>query len=389
MDRKQQDRDGRMIQLGIIGTGLAVENLHWPALHQMPERFRITAFADTSRDKAAHFAAYTGCAMENHYTDYQDLLQRDDVEAVLVTVPIPLSYAITRDCLAAGKDVICEKPPGVDEEEARRFLALEAVYPDRMLLVAENCFYRDDLRQTRALLDAGEIGRVHYVVARMVERNVPLAGFYTGTSWRQRPIHRGGVHLDTGVHHMAQLRLLCGSAAAVCGAVQWANATLDVPSDFTLQLRFASGVIGTYTGLYLDIAVPHEPNEIRLYGSEGTIALRLGEVTVYRADGESRSYCFEGIDRGYFGELVNFYEAIVHGAPIIGTVGQSVHNMLHILRGLDSADRGEIVALDDAPGGNTTMHVPLWRPHGATGLFDGLPGRCTMNESGASLERKV
>ncbi|HEY8291658.1 MAG TPA: Gfo/Idh/MocA family oxidoreductase, partial [Thermomicrobiales bacterium] len=103
----------RLVRLGVIGTGLAVEQLHWPALVRMPERFVIAAFANHSRPKAEHFAGYSGASMAEYHADYHDLLRRDDVEAVLISLPIPLNYQVTRECLAAGKHVICEKPTGV------------------------------------------------------------------------------------------------------------------------------------------------------------------------------------------------------------------------------------------------------------------------------------
>jgi hypothetical protein len=48
--------------------------------------------------------------------------------------------------------------------------------------------------------------------------------------------------------------------------------------------------------------------------------------------------------------------------------------MLVVLRGLDSAEQERVMTLDDAPGGLAAEHIPLWRPRGASGLFDGLPG---------------
>ena len=128
---KLSDSNGqsRAIRLGVIGTGLAVEQLHWPALKRMTDRFAIAAFANHTRPKAEHFASYSGASMDDYHADYRDLLRRDDVEAVLISLPIPLNYAVTRDCLAAGKHVICEKPAGVDEQEGRAFLALEKRIP--------------------------------------------------------------------------------------------------------------------------------------------------------------------------------------------------------------------------------------------------------------------
>lgn len=376
----------RAIQLGVIGTGLAVEQLHWLALRRMPERYRIVAFANHTRPKAEHFASYTGASMDDYHADYHDLLRRDDVDAVLVALPIPLLYPVTRDCLTAGKEVICEKPTGGDEEEGRAFVALQAEYPDRTVLIAENCFYRDDLRRARTLLDAGAIGRVHLMAWRMASRNIPRPGQFSSTPWRHHPAYRGGAHLDGGVHHIAQIRLLCGDVAHVHGAIQWANATIDAPSDLVLNLRFVGGAVGNYTAVYPEIAVPPEPNEMRLYGTEGVMVLcgpsDARTVTVHRPDGSREEHRFAGIDGGFYNEFFNFHEAVVHGEPVIGTIAQSFRNMRVVLRGLDAAEQGRAVDLDDAPDGLSASSVPLWRPRGAVGLFDGLPGQYTTENFG-------
>jgi hypothetical protein len=54
----------------------------------------------------------------------------------------------------------------------------------------------------------------------------------------------------------------------------------------------------------------------------------------------------------------------------VGTIAQSVANMRIVLAALDSAEQAAVVPLDSPREGG----VPLWRPLGAEGLFDGLPG---------------
>jgi len=121
--------------------------------------------------------------------------------------------------------------------------------------------------------------------------------------------------------------------------------------------------------------VPPESNEMRLYGAEGVMTLSgqgsSRQVAIHRPDGRIEEHRFDGIDSGYYGEFLNFSEAIVHGAPVAATIEQNFQNMLIILRGLDSGEQGQALALDAAP------DVPLWRPYGASGLFDGLPGDYT------------
>lgn len=363
----------RPIRLGVIGTGLAVEQLHWPALRQLPDRYQIVAFANHTRPKAEAFAAYSGVALDDYYQDYHDLLRRDDVEAVLISLPIELNYPVTCAALAAGKDVICEKPTGANAEQARSFLKLTTEFPDRTVLIAENWFYRDDLRLARSLLDEGAIGRLHLLAWRSVSRLVPTPGKFSSTPWRHQPQYRGGPHLDAGVHHIAQIRLLCGDVERVHGEIQDANTTHGGPSDLTLNLRFVSGAIGNYTAGYPEIQVPTDGNEMRLYGDAATMIVGQRRVQIHRPDGTIVEQRVEQSDGGYYNEFLNFYDAIVYGELIVGTIAQSFHNMLITLSGLDSAEQGQIVRITDAPGGLAVSSVPLWRPRGATGLFDGLP----------------
>jgi predicted dehydrogenase len=364
------------IRLGLIGTGLAVEKLHWPALSSLADRYVVTAFTDSSGEQARKFADYSGTGEARATADRAALLARDDVDAVLVSVPIPHLYEVARDALAAGKDVLCEKPAGVDAQQAAAFLALAAGHPDRTFMVGENYFYRDDLRHARALLDGGAIGRPHLMAWRHAGQLVPRAGRFTSTPWRQRPRYRGGVHLDFGVHHIAQIRLLCGDIARVHGAVQTANSTIDAPSDLVLNLVFTGGAIGNYTASYPEIPVPPEPNEMRLYGTEGVLVLAGSSserrVTRSGSDATTHTTVFRGVDDGHRAELVDFADAVQFGVRPVGSVAQSVANAMVVQRGLDSAERAAELALDLVPGAGP---VPLWRPRGSTGLFDGLPGQ--------------
>lgn len=80
------------IRLGLIGTGLAVEKLHWPALRTLTDRYVVTAFTDSSAEQSRRFADYSGVGEARAVADRAALLARDDVDAVLISVPIPHLY---------------------------------------------------------------------------------------------------------------------------------------------------------------------------------------------------------------------------------------------------------------------------------------------------------
>ena len=356
------------IRLGIIGTGLAIEQLHWPALRDLGDRYRVTAFCNHTRAKAERFAAYSGVSMDRFSEDYHDLLRRDDVDAVLIALPIPLNMPVTRDALEAGKHVICEKPPGSNEAEGRQLLELARAHPGQVVMIAENYFYRDDVRFARSLLDGGAIGRVHLVPWRKISQLVPREGTFSSTPWRHEAAYEGGPQLDAGVHDTAQIRMLCGDVARVHGEIQDANRTHRGPSDLTMTLRFVSGAVGTYTAAYPELAMPEEPNDMRLYGTEGVMSVGRDAIRIFRPDGSVEAYRVEQRDGGFFNELLNFHEAVTVGAPLVGTVVQSVRNMEIILRGIKSARQGQVIKMDPAPEPLSEQAVPLWRPLGADDL---------------------
>lgn len=374
------DQPPRRVRLGVIGAGLALKRLHWPALQRLADRFAVAAIANTPREGAAWLADAAGLALDCCDANYDDLLRRDDIEAVLIALPIPLLYPAARAALEAGKHVVCEKPSGVDLDEGRAFLALAEAFPSRKILIAENSFYRDDLRLARARLDAGAIGQVHLLAWHAIGQLVPREGRFSSTPWRQTPAYRGGPQLDAGVHHIAQLRLLCGEVQDLQAYTREVNPTTGGPSDLTLNLRFTSGVIGSYVAGYLPIPTPGETTELRLYGSDGVMAVGWRTLRLSFPNGSTETYRVEA-DGGYANELRNFYEAIIYDEPIVGTIAQSYQNLEIVMRALDSAAEGRLVALDAAPDGAASAGVPLWKPRGADGLFDGLPCRVSREEA--------
>jgi len=360
------------VRLGIIGTGLATEKLHWPALRQMRDQFEIVAFANHTRPKAEAFAELAGLSMDNYHSDYTDLLARDNVDAVLICLPIPLLYPSTRAALEAGKHVLCEKPTGANIEQGREFLSLSSLFPKLKVLIGENHFYRDDFRFARSLLDDGVLGRVHLVTMRAFSQAEPSLGSYSATLWRQAPQYRGGFHLDGGVHHIAQMRFLVGDIQALQGLTHYANPTMGGPSDLVVNLHFVNNAIGSYEAAYLAIPTPNEANGMRLYGSDGIFAWRGTTLTLSRGDGTVEEHIFE-CDGGYYNQFLNFYEAIVYDEPIVSTIEQSFANLVVVMQALDSAESRSVVEVTEIPGGLSESPVPLWRPRRAKGLFDGLP----------------
>jgi predicted dehydrogenase len=207
---------------------------------------------------------------------------------------------------------------------------------------------------------------------RVIIQAEPSQGGYAGTTWRISPQYRGGFHLDGGVHHIAQMRLLCGDIQALQAYVQYANPKMGGPSDMVLNLHFVGDAIGSYAAAYLAMPTPGEPNEMRIYGTEGVLVSSGRTLRIYPNNGQAEEHTFK-TDGGYYNQFVNFYDAITYDEPIVGTIEQSFANLLIVMQALDSAESRRVVDVTETPGGLSERPIDLWRPRGSGSLFEGLP----------------
>lgn len=113
------------IPVGIIGGGLMGREMasafaRWCALTDVSARPVLTAVADLNPDTLSWFTRIPSCTQL--VADYRELLQNPEIEVVYVAVPHHLHEAIYLDVLAAGKDLLAEKPFGIDLPAARRIV---------------------------------------------------------------------------------------------------------------------------------------------------------------------------------------------------------------------------------------------------------------------------
>ena len=351
------------LNLGIIGTGLAVQKLHWPALQALDDRFRIAAFCDVQPSHADHFASYTNADSSQFAGDYQDILQRDDIDAVLLSLPIPEAAEVLAAALTAGKHVLCEKPQAATFAQATALWPTVNNHTDQVLLIAENWFYRDDLRFAVQLLQDGAIGRIHTASFRRLKQLVPRPGEFSSTPWRWQGAYEGGPHLDGGVHQIAMLRMLMGDIDTIAAQTQDANETHGGKSQLAATLRFTDGAIGSFVLGSPSQEMPPDENGICIYGTTGVMAVNDDHIIIWR-DGRTEVFTVNRPDFGYIAEFRNFYEAITTGAPVVGDYLQSWRGMEFIHLALASADGQSVQATDRTIAPLRRWPVELWLPAG-------------------------
>lgn len=345
--------------MGIIGTGMAFEKLHYPAYEMHSDKYEIVALCDPDRFKTEKWMRMLQLSSEDIYTDYRDMMRRSDIDAFDIMVPIELNFTVTRDVAQAGKPIICEKPLGanLDEIEAAKDLATRYNVP---IMIAENYRYNEEVNLIADMIDQGKIGEVYYFIWNRfldVPAEMTTAKF-PAREWRQHPEFPGGVILDTGVHDMAALRHIFKDVEFVSALGKCQEEDLAPYSVMTTNMAFKSGVVGNYTFFSAGKEELKPFTGLRIFGSSGMIYLEerdCGQIQVVFKGGNTETVAYKP-QRGYYNELLNFYNAFMGTAEIRVTPEVEYGDALLLLGMLKSAEENQIIYIDEI-GGRTPAPI--------------------------------
>jgi predicted dehydrogenase len=200
-----------------------------------------------------------------------DLLKRDDIKAVIVSLPTLVQPAIVMKALAAGKHVLMEKPLAKDVAASEAIIdEYEAKYQSKglVLSVAEQFRFDAGHEKARQIIASGAIGKLENAHARVWQLVVPGNKWYE-TPWRKNPGYVGGFLLDGGVHFVSFLRYVSGGE--ITETASFAKQTIDyLPPLDTVQaaLKFESGALGT---LSMSFASARNEYEYVFVGDKGSL----------------------------------------------------------------------------------------------------------------------
>ena len=106
-------------------------------------------------DLARNFPAPT-------YTDFDDLLNNADCQAVAIATPAAQHYELAAQALSAGKDVFVEKPLALSPREGEELIGLAREH-NRILMVGHLLQYHPAVLALKRLVDSGELGKIQYI----------------------------------------------------------------------------------------------------------------------------------------------------------------------------------------------------------------------------------
>ncbi|HMA34123.1 MAG TPA: Gfo/Idh/MocA family oxidoreductase [Chloroflexia bacterium] len=337
------------IRLGILGAGLAVRILHWPALQRLTKEYTITQICDVDPAATQATAALVGGAPLT--TDYRALLHNPEVDAVLISLPIHLNAGMILEAARAGKHVFCEKPLAASLEQGRALVrALEG--GPGIVGIAENFHFRPDIKQAQAWIAAGRIGRPFLIQSEGLFWSDETTSF-AATPWRQDSQYRGAMLADAAVHHAAGLRELGGEVEQLQAFVKDIHPVMRGSDTLILNLRFRNGILGHLTFSGAAKGTGGAFARFRVFGTDGLIDIGAQETRLLGgADREGSPpqvlevYKPDAADEGgYYAEFRDFYEAVRHGRPPRVPPAEALRDWEIIMYALDSAESRSVILL--------------------------------------------
>lgn len=196
------------IRIGVIGTG-QIGKHHLKTYDEQVPGVQVVAVADLNEAEARRVA--DAHAIPDVYTDFRQLLQRDDIVAVDVCLHNNLHAPIAVAAMQAGKHVYCEKPLAGSYIDAEYMLNI-ARSSGRMLHMQLSTLYSKEVRAAKYLIDAGKLGKIYH--ARSIghrRRGRPFVDGYGTCNFVQKEVSAGGALYDMGVYNIASMLYLLGN----------------------------------------------------------------------------------------------------------------------------------------------------------------------------------
>ena len=198
------------MKVGLVGCGL-IGKRRADVVRQSPGD-ELVIVADVDEGRATSLAREMGCLATTHW---QDVVARDDVDAVIVSTTNNWLAPISIAALQSGKHVLCEKPPGRNPEEARQMMQA-ARANGRKLKIGCNHRHHPGVWRAKELFDRGNVGEPLFIRCRYGHGGRP--GY--DEEWRADPeIAGGGELLDQGIHAIDLFRWFLGDFTEAFGFI--------------------------------------------------------------------------------------------------------------------------------------------------------------------------
>lgn len=253
----------KVLRFGIIGCGVIAP--HHASAIIANEKARLVAACDIIEDKAIALKEKYGA--QSYYTDYREMLKRDDLDVVCICTPSGMHSEMAESAAQAGKHVFCEKPLDITKEKISAMI--ETCRKERVKL---GCvFQRRTMPEAIAVkkaIDAGTLGKL--VLADAYLKYYRSQDYYNSATWRGTwELDGGGALMNQGVHGIDLIIWLVGEVESVFARAAAQVRQIDVEDTAIALVKYKNGAFGVIEGT--TSVYPAQDTRFEIHGEQGSI----------------------------------------------------------------------------------------------------------------------
>jgi scyllo-inositol 2-dehydrogenase (NADP+) len=280
--------ENEKVKWGFIGTGWIADKFA-NALKAVDDA-QLYAVGSRNLESAKKFADKFGAPKA--YGSYEEVALDKDVDVIYIATPHNLHCENTIMCLEHGKNVLCEKPMGVNGNEERKMIA-KAKEKNVFLMEALWSRFLPNIIKAKEIVDSGKLGNLKYVLANfMMRSNQTLEGRH----FNKELI--GGTLMDTGIYNVFLSLLLLGKPQEIKASAGMSVTEID--ESMGILFKYPNQTLATMNASF----IVESPIIAEIHCEKGKILLPHlwfcpGNVTVVTNDGTETQHSFEFKGNGY------------------------------------------------------------------------------------------
>ncbi|MHB8897134.1 MAG: Gfo/Idh/MocA family protein [Thermoguttaceae bacterium] len=338
-----------MIRTGIVGLGF-MGKMHFRCYKALGD-VQVVAICDTDKAKfentggtAGNIAGaeapldFSGVGL---YDDFDKMLLEADLDALSITLPTYLHKQFTLKALAAGVNVLCEKPMALNVEDACEMQA-SAERNGKLLQVGHCIRFWPEYAKTKELIESGQYGEVRAATFQRLS----LTPTWSWSGWLMDPAKSGSATLDLHIHDSDFVQYVFGMPKAVFSRAS--SGPAGQGDHIVTQYVYDRDCVVTAEGGWSMTPAFGFEMSFNIVLEKATIVYdctRKPAFKVCPAEGEAFTPEIASGD-GYSNEIAHFARAVEGQAvPTVITPAQSVDSVRLIQAEKQSAKTGEKVTL--------------------------------------------
>ncbi|HMQ51823.1 MAG TPA: Gfo/Idh/MocA family oxidoreductase [Anaerolineae bacterium] len=336
------------LRIGVVGSGIGQS--HIEAYQRFPNLFEVVAICDLDRARAESVAETYH--LPRMVTDLADLCRMDDLEVIDICTPSFLHYPHTRQALAAGKHVVCEKPVAGSLKDVDQLIAAEAESGKRVMPIFQYR-YGHGIQKLKFLVEQGVAGRAYLTTVETAwRRRAP----YYAVPWRGKwETELGGALVTLAIHAHDLLSYILGPVKSVFARTKTLVNPIETEDCVSASLEMADGSLASLsvtTGSVVEISrhrfcfshLTAESNTQPYHNSfePWTYSGDSPEVQVQIHETLAR---FEPLPERFPGQFYRFYQALRHNTALPVTLADARASLELVTALYTSAETGRSVEL--------------------------------------------